>query len=186
MKTLIRAGIMLAVAGGFCLAFSLSASADVVEPNSAYQPAFTAMLEDETAVAAKLAEQAAPQAAKEEAAAAAQKQQVSESEATPAPEQAFRPASVPVIKSSSSVSVSLVNRITHPLRIGLEHIEASLGRVVSACETGFGTGNGGPMFVFAVLALAVPLIRRRVIGTRWTTDEDVPEFLFAWELTPPG
>lgn len=200
MRTLIRAGILLAAAGGFCIGLSLSASADVVEPRSAYQPSSTGLLEKEAAASAALADLSGSDPAKADAAAkaekAAAKEKAAEKEkadkpsepvvATPAPEQVVRPARVPVMQSSSTVSVSLVDRITHPLRIGLESFEASLGRVVSACDIGFGSGAGGPVLVLAVLALALVLIRRRVIGTRSATDEDMPEFLFAWEQTPPG
>ncbi len=186
VRKLIRAGVLLAVAGGFCVALSLTASADVVEPKSAYQPASAAMLAEEQA-AAKLAELAQTDPIKVAAATEVEKEKPSEvAVATPAPEQVVRPGRVAVMQSSSSVAVSLVDRIAHPLAVGLEHIEASLARVVSACDIGLGSGAGGPALVLAVLALASPFARRRVIGTRWATDEDVPEFLFAWEQTPPG
>ena len=82
-------------------------------------------------------------------------------------------AVVPETRDTSS----LVEHVVYPLRIGVEHLKTSLGRVVSACEIGFGTGAGGPVLVLGVLGMAIPFIRRRVFAIRWATDEDVPEFL---------
>jgi hypothetical protein len=197
VRSVIRAAVLVAAAAGFCGALSLTASADVVEPTSAYQPASTGLIEEGSTAAAlkelEAAEEANPPAEQTEKAKPAEEEAAPASPApvpvTPAPEHVVRSARVPAAESAqstSSVSVTLVDHITQPFRIGLEIIEASLGRVVSACDAGFGTGAGGPALILAVLALAAPLIRRRVIGTRWTTDEDVPEFLFAWEQTPPG
>ena len=49
MKALFKALILIAAAGGFCIALSMSAQADVVEPTSAYQPASTVLLDKEAA-----------------------------------------------------------------------------------------------------------------------------------------
>ena len=57
---------------------------------------------------------------------------------------------------------------------------------ITACQVGFGAGAGGPALVLGVLGLAVALAGHRVLGSRWASDEDVPRFLYAWELTPPG
>lgn len=180
----------MAAAAGFCVAFSLSASADVVEPKSAYQPAAGGLLQEE---AAKKAVADSSAAAEEKAAADAKAAKLAKKEAdevvepTPAPEQVVRQAPSRLTESTVTRSgPTLADRVTHPLRVGFYKIGASLGRVVGACEVGFGSGAGGPALVFAVLGMAAPFIRRRVFATRWTADEDVPEFLFARELTPPG
>jgi hypothetical protein len=183
-----KAIILLAAACGLCFVLSRPASADVVEPNSAYQPASVGLLEGKAAAAAMPAsDEAVPEKAKTDA--AAEEAQLSEvAEPTPAPEQVVRPAAPsPIMRSTSPQEVtSPVQRLLHPLGTALQRFQASLGRAVSACEVGFGTATGGPVIVFAVLAMALPFIRRRVIGTRWAVDEDMPEFLFARELTPPG
>jgi hypothetical protein len=184
VKTLVKALILLAAAGGFCVALSVSAQADVVEPNSAYQPASTSLLEKGAAPAAAMpsAEAEAAKAVKAE-----EKPEAPPSLApTPAPEQQVVRQVPTAVVPNIDHTPSLVDHIVHPLRIGVEHLKTSLGRVVSACEVGFATGAGGPVFVLAVLSMAIPFIRRRVTMTRWATDEDVPEFLYVWELTPPG
>lgn len=183
MKTPLRALILLATAGGFFLALSLTARADVVEPKSAYQPASTALLDEDAAA------DLAPQGAEVAAAAAAPGAVIEQREvaATPAPEQqVVRQVPTAVVVPEPGRIPALAEHVVHPLRIGVEHLRTSLGRVVSACEVAFGSGAGGPALVLAVLAMATPFIRRRVIGTRRVTDEDAPEFLFVWELTPPG
>ena len=187
MKTLVKALILLAAAGGFCMALSLSAQADVVEPKSAYQPASTGLLE-------KGAPAAGMPSAETEAAKAAEAEKVVPEQVeappslapTPAPEQQVTRQVPTAVVPNLDHTPSLVDHVVQPLRIGVEHLKTSLGRVVSACEVGFGTGAGGPVFVLAVLSMAIPFIRRRVMMTRWATDEDVPEFLYVWELTPPG
>lgn len=187
MRTLVKAIILLAAACGLCFALSRPASADIVEPNSAYQPASVGLLEGKAAAAAMPASEAIPEEAMADA--AAEEAALSEvAEPTPAPEQVVRPAAPsPIMRSSSPQEVtSPVQRLLHPLGTALQRFQASLGRAVSACEVGFGSTTGGPVIVFAVLAMALPFIRRRVIGTRWAVDEDMPEFLFARELTPPG
>jgi hypothetical protein len=188
VKALFRALILLAAAGGFCFALSMTAQADVVEPKSAYQPASTELLNDEAAAdlaAPAGAEAPKPQdAAIQEAAEPAIEQP--EVAPTPAPEQQVVRRLPTAIAPSLDRTPSLVDHVVHPLRIGVEHLKTSLGRVVSACEVAFGTGAGGPVLVLAVLSMVIPFIRRRVMMTRWATDEDAPEFLYVWELTPPG
>jgi hypothetical protein len=168
---------------------SLSAQADVVEPKSAYQPASTGLLENGAASAAGMpaAEAEAAEAEAAEAAKVEEKPVAPPSLApTPAPEQQVVRQVPTAVVANMDHTPSLVDHVVHPLRIGVEHLKTSLGRVVSACEVGFRTGAGGPVFVLAVLSMAIPFIRRRVTMTRWATDEDVPEFLYVWELTPPG
>ena len=184
VKTLVRSLILLAAAGGFCVAFSLSAQADVVEPKSAYQPASTSLLE-KGAPAAGIPS-AETEAAKAEEVAQERDEAPPSVAPTPAPEQQVVRQVPTAVVPDMDHTPSLVDHVVHPLRIGVEHLKTSLGRVVSACEVGFGTGAGGPVFVLAVLSMAIPFIRRRVSMTRWATDEDVPEFLYVWELTPPG
>ena len=184
MKALVRAFIVLAAAGGFAVVLSVAARADVVEPSSAYQPASVGLLEKGSGPTAdmpgpaKVSPGKAPEVVETPSEVA---------EATPAPEQQVVRQVPATIMQPSAVHVpSAVDRVVHPLRIGLEHMRASLGRVVSACAVGFGTSAGGPALVLAVLSIVIPFARRRVTSIRWAADEDVPEFLFAWELTPPG
>ena len=182
MKALLKALILLAAAGGFFVVLSTAANADVVEPRSAYQPASTALLNEQAAAdltmptAAPAAAQPAPEAAIER----------HEIPATPAPEQQVVRQVPTAVVPRMDATPALSDHIVHPLRIGLEHLKTSLGRVVSACEVGFGTGAGGPVLVLAVLCMLIPFVRHRFFAFRWTTDEDVPEFRYVWELTPPG
>jgi hypothetical protein len=187
VKTLVRALILLAAAGGFCVALSLAAQADVVEPTSAYQPASTGLLEKGTPAGADMP--AAKAVEQEKAPAKVEKlpPQPAVVAPTPAPEQqVVRQVPTAVVPGIRDASSSLIDHVVHPLRIGVEHLRTSLGRVVSACEVGFGSGAGGPVFVLAVLGMAIPFIRRRFFAFRWATDEDIPEFRYVWELTPPG
>ncbi len=190
MKTLVRGLIVLAAASGFCVALSLAAQADVVEPKSAYQPASTGLVENGAPAAdvpapAPAEDAKPPKAEKAEKAEKVEPQPITV-EATPAPEQQVVRQVPTAVVSESGDSSSLVDHVVHPLRIGVEHLKTSLGRVVSACEVGFGTGAGGPVFVLGVLSMAIPFIRRRIFAIRWATDEDVPEFRYVWVLTPPG
>lgn len=181
MKTLVKTAIVLVGAGAFCWALSAAASADVVTPRSAYQPASTNLLSSAPAA------REMPSRVKTESVKVAAAGAESKPEPTPASEQVVRPARVPTAhENARPESPSVAYRLAHPFGVGLDHLTASLGRAVGACEVGFGTGTGGPVLVLAVLGMAIPFIRRRVIGTRWTADEDVPEFLYAWEQTPPG
>jgi hypothetical protein len=179
--------ILLAAAGGFCVALSLSAQADVVEPKSAYQPASVGLLEKgapgtDVSVPEGQQEAAVPKVQEAKEAPVAE-----EVPATPAPEQqVVRQVPTAIAPSATREAPSLADRIVHPFQVGLEHIRATLGRAVSACKVGFGAGAGGPVLVLGVLCMAIPFTRRRVLGTRRAADEDAPEFLFAWELTPPG
>jgi hypothetical protein len=186
VRGLLRAGVLVAAAAGFCVAFSLHASADVVEPKSAYQPASVGLLEEEAAKAA--VPEGEPAKVDPKAEEAKQEKPDEVVAATPAPEQVVRQVPAHLVRPNTvgGSAPSVVDRVMHPLRVGFQHIGASLGRVVGACDIGFGTGSGGPVLVLAVLSMAVPFIRRRVFQTRWSADEDVPEFLFARELTPPG
>jgi len=188
VKALVRVVILLAAAGGFCVALSLAAQADVVEPQSAYQPASVALLTKGSPAAAEMPAGAAAEAQKAQKQVEVQEQPVAEAAATPAPEQqVVRQVPTAIVQSREQARpASLVDHIVHPLRVGMEHLRTSLGRVVGACEVGFGTGAGGPVFVLGVLSMAIPFTRRRVFATRRATDEDVPEFRYVWELTPPG
>jgi hypothetical protein len=197
VRKLIRAALLLGGAAAFCIALSAAASADMVEPNSAYQPASVALLNEEAAKDAALpTEEAAAKQQAEAKKAEAKKAEEAEKAAnpqeavpaTPAPEQVVRqvPAHLTRPINERSEQPSVAEKIVHPFRAGLQQIGASLGRVVSACDVLPGTGAGGPVFVLAVLSLVAPFIRRRVVDTRWAADEDVPEFLYAQELTPPG
>jgi hypothetical protein len=188
VKALVRALVLLAAAGGFCVALSVAARADVVEPNSAYQPASTGLVDGASAAGADL-----PAAAEAEAQrstppkAKPTEPEIAPVAPTPAPEQqVVRQVPTIVVPEANAAPASLIGHVVHPLRIGVEHLKTTLGRVVSACEVGFGTGAGGPVLVLGLLCMAIPFIRRRLFAIRWATDEDVPEFRYVWELTPPG
>jgi hypothetical protein len=193
VRTLIRAALLLAGAAGLSLVLSAAASADMVEPKSAYQPASVELL-NEKAAADAMPEPAKTEATERQAKKAKPKAEKPEAEKlgevaepTPAPEQVVRQAPAHLTRSHTQTEApSVADRIVHPFRTGLEQIGAALGRAVSACEVGAVPGAGGPALALAVLSLAAPLIRRRIIGIRRTADEDVPEFLYAQELTPPG
>jgi hypothetical protein len=180
MRTLLRAGVLAVAAAGFCVALSSAASADVVEPKSATQPAAAGLLEQE-AVKAVAAAEAPPEG---------QETPKAQPEATPAPEQVVRqaPPVRHIVRADTTVrpEPSVVERVTHPLRMGFQQVGATLGRVIDACSVGFGSGAGGPVLVFAVLSLAFPFIRTRVLMARGITDERVSDFLLVRELTPPG
>ena len=187
MKTLVRALVLLAAACGFCLALSLAAQADVVEPTSAYQPASTGLLSKGAPAGAEELPPAASSEAKPPKVEKVEPEPIVVAP-TPAPEQQVvrQVPTTLVPEAGHGASSSLIDHVVHPLRIGVEHLKTTLGRVVSACEVGFGTGAGGPVLVLGVLSMAIPFIRRRIFAIRWATDEDVPEFRYVWELTPPG
>lgn len=190
VRTLRTALVLLAATAGFLVALSMSAHADVVEPTSAYQPASTVLLDPTSPEAAEAAEAAtalpSPTAAPKIAEPATTKIDQPEVAPTPAPEQQVVRQVPTVVVPHDDHAPALADHVVHPLRIGVEHLKTSLGRVVSACEVAFGTGAGGPALVLAVLCMATPFIRRRIFAIRWATDEDAPEFRYVWELTPPG
>lgn len=189
MKSLVRGVFLVAVAVGAGVALSAVAHADVVEPASAYQPASVRFVDEDAAAAAM---PAAEEPKPDKADVAKKKKTKAEPAAdlpaaTPAPEQqVVRPASLPLVHEQAERAASASGRVVHPIRVGLEHIGASLGRVVNACQVGLATGPGGPVLVLAVLSMAIPFARRRISSIRRTADEDAPEFLYVWELTPPG
>ena len=182
MKVLVKALIVAGGIIGVSVVLSSAARADVVEPRSAYQPASVGLLSEEAAAAAM------PEPTTTEVPTDAKKapEEPEATPATPAPEQQVVrqvPAAVQDLHAERS---SVVHRLMDPFRVGFEHIGASLARVASACDVGLATGPGGPVLVLAVLGMALPFARRRFSRSRRAADEDVPEFLFAWETTPPG
>lgn len=186
MRSLVRLGLILTAAGGFVFALALSASADVVEPSSAYQPASTALLEK----GPPGAETTLPT---EEAAASGLGEASQDAEtrdavvpATPAPEHQVRPAPAHITRMDPVSHDSVLARAARPLSVGLERIGSYLGRVISTCQVAAGSGAGVPVLALAVLSVVAALDRRRVFGTRLTTDEDVPELLYATEVIAPG
>ena len=202
MKGIVRAALVAASAVAFCVALSSIASADVVEPESAYQPASSGLVQPSTGAKGTVPtepkplgdefyattdkeqkeEKAEPVIAKEEA-----KPIEEPAVATPAPEQVVRQAPAHLTQRPAvPVADSPIERVTRPLRTGFQLIGSYLERVASACQVGFGTGTGGPVLVLAVLSLAAALNRHRTSLVRPATDEDVPELLYAWKLTPPG
>jgi hypothetical protein len=191
VKGLIRIGLVAAAAAGFFAFLSSVASADVVEPESALQPASAQLMQkdatSEEAVAAKPKplEEAFYGAEQEKEQTAEQTEAIP---ATPAPEQVVgrAPMRTAVQEEPSHGGGSVLDRAVQPLRAGFHQIGAYLGRVANACQVGLGSGAGGPVLVLGVLCMAIALERRWVLRARPATDEDVPEFLFAQELTPPG
>lgn len=183
---LVRAACVVAAAAGCAIALASVASADVVEPTSAFQPASMDLFTEGSGPAGVpgLAD------ASIEAPAAAVEEEVADDEAvvaTPAPEQVVRPVPAHLMDLEPvGDAPSALERVTRPLQAGFQHVGSYLGRVVSACEVGLGSGAGGPVLVLGVLSVALAFNRRRVLGSRTATDEDVPQFLYAWESTPPG
>ena len=185
LRSLVRLGLILTAAGGFVFALALSASADVVEPSSAYQPASTRLLEKGPGAGTTLpvVEKAAPGVGEASPAAESRDTVVP---ATPAPEHQVRPAPARITRAEPVSHDSALARAARPLGVGLERIGSYLGRVISTCQVVPGAGAGVPVLALGVLSVVAALDRRRVFGTRLTTDEDVPELLYATEVIAPG
>ena len=187
LKLLVRTAILLAAAGGFVVALSLAASADVVEPSSAYQPASTALLEEtsgtQAATGLPAEESVAPQATGEISPDA--EARVEPAPATPLPDLHVGLAPSHIVRTES-VSESVVEKAVRPLGAGLERIGSYLARVVSACHEAASSGAGVPVLALAVLSVATALDRRWILGIQPTTDEDAPELLYASEVIAPG
>jgi hypothetical protein len=188
LRLLVRAGLVVAAAGGFLFVVALTASADVVEPSSAYQPASTELLNQSGpgAVGSLPAdEMAGTEQVGETSQVAETRDEVPP--ATPAPEHQVRPAPTHIVRTEEPAPhESGLASVVRPLRVGLEQIGSYLGRVVSACQVAAGSGAGVPVLALAVLSVVAALERRRVLGTRFITDEDVPELLYAREVIAPG
>jgi MYXO-CTERM domain-containing protein len=194
MRLAVRAGLILLGAGALWMVLSSSAFADVVEPDSAYQPASTGLVADEGQKAPTPKQMPKPDssdakmAAKdpEPKASRAVKEEVAADPATPAPEPQVRPAPVEIAPPDPAPRMTVMARAIRPLVVGFQHIGSYLERVVSACQVAVGSGAGGPVLVLGVLSLVTAFVRRRVLGTWSATDEDVPELLFATEVIKPG
>jgi hypothetical protein len=187
VRLLVRTALVVGAAGGFMLAVAASASADVVEPSSAYQPASTELVKHsgsetmgslpaEKAVGTEQTGESSPVVAEPRDAAPA----------TPAPEHQVRPAPAHIVRTEPEPHESGLATAVRPLTVGLERIGSFLGRVVSACSVAAGSGAGVPVLALAVLSVVVAFERRRVLGTRFIADEDVPELLYATEVIAPG
>jgi hypothetical protein len=162
----------------------MAAQADVVDPKSAMTLADSAFAPEKAAAPASEEPKPIPSTEPKPSAVLAK-----EVPATPAPEQQVRQAPPQISRTGSTVAAperSPVDNALRPITTGLQHVGSYLGRVVSACQVGFGAGTGGPVLVLAVLGLVAALERRRTFGVRSVTDEDVPEFLYAGEISPPG
>jgi hypothetical protein len=185
VRLLVRAAVVVAAAGGFLAALAVSASADVVEPSSAYQPASTALLEE--GAPGPAAELAVPEPSSEPK---AEPPPVAETRdvpvATPAPEHQVRAVPVHIARREPEPRPAGLPAAVRPFVTGVERIGAYLGRVVSACQVAAGSGAGVPVLALAVLSVATALTRRRVIGTRSIADEEARELLFAGEVIAPG
>ncbi len=184
MKGLIRVGLVVAAAAGFFAFLSTTASADVVEPESALQPASSNLMPQDSAPKEAAAK---PQPLEETFQADQAEAEKEAAPATPAPEQVVsRAPARPVVQEPAHNDSSVLDRAVQPLRSGFQQVGAYLGRVANACQVGLGSGAGGPVLVLGVLCMALALERRWVLRAQPATDESVPEFLFAQELTPPG
>jgi len=177
----LKGAILVAAAAGFIFAFGSSASATVVDPGSAYQPASVGL--------AKMAVDASKPSTNPFAAlsTAPQIKKADPPPATPAPEPVVARVQ-PTLASSvpSQSSGSPITRVVRPLRRGVQRFGSYLERVVSSCPVGPVSSTGGPVFVLAVLSVGLALNRRWVLAAQPATDERVPVLLYAWELTPPG
>jgi hypothetical protein len=107
--------------------------------------------------------------------------------ATPAPEPVVARV-LPQTSSSFSVgsAVAPVVRATRAIHRDVQRFGSYLERVVSSCPVGPVSATGGPVIALGILCFGLALNRRWVLAAQPATDESVPEFLFAWELTPPG
>lgn len=180
VKSSLRAGLVLVCAAGFCIALGVAASADVVDPASAYQPASTELVSGKPDGQESLL----PSAPLDGSFFTAPSDEVV---ATPAPEQVVTQAPAHIVRAIPSPNDgTALDRAVRNVGSGFKNIGALLGRVASACQVGLATGTGGPVVVLAVLSGLTAITRRRALFARWATDEDVPELLYAWEITPPG
>ncbi len=184
-RFLFRAAILAAGAAGFVWALSAVASAKVVDTGSAYQPTTVSL--------AKMAVDASapstnPFAALAPSAQSGQKiEKADPPAATPAPEpvvERVAPRTNPM--SSVGTSVAPLARATRAIHRDAQRFGSYLERVVSSCPVGPVSATGGPVIALGILCSGLALNRRWVLAAQPATDESVPEFLFAPELTPPG
>ena len=159
---------------------AVTASADAGDPTSAYQSAFKIALTPQ-AVQAASKPAPAPEVVKPEPAKAAAPSTGDEPVATPVPEQFVSQGPAPARQEHRSV----VERIVFGAGAKYRVIESFFGRVASATQDGAGPGTGVPVLVLAVLSVAAVVEHHRR-HSRWATDENVLELLYARELTPPG
>lgn len=216
MRASVRtAGILIGVAATAWLLVGLAgtAAADLVTPNSADQPVSTSLqdsppkaapspggeetAEDGSTEAPVVAEGPAPAeeaegaAAAPEAAAAVEPTPLAPPPVyTPVPETTIKRA-VPVQASSEATEAraeesSALERAAQNVEQRLGEVGAFFAQVVRACQVGVGQSTGGPVAAFAVLSVATVLIRRRTLWARLATDEEAPEFLYAWDVIAPG
>jgi len=177
----LKAAILAACAAGFVFALSAAASAKVVDTGSAYQPTTVSLAKMAVAASAPStnpfsATSTTPQIKKADTA-----------PATPVPEPVVTRVQ-PILSSSSAGTqpAGPLERAITPLRRGVQRFGSYLERVVSSCPVGPVSATGGPVIALGILCVGLALNRRWVLAARPATDESVPEFLFAWELTPPG
>lgn len=186
MRVVLRAGLVLVGAAAVCVAFGSAASADVVDPASAYQPASTRLVSEEPS--AEEQKPLLPAKPMEQAFYPVGEHQDGEVAATPAPEQLVTqaPARAERAEPPAEQAGSALERAIDRAGEGFHDISAFLGRVTSAAQGGAASGAGGPALVLAVLAVVTALDQRRVLRTRWVTDEEAPELLYAREIICPG
>lgn len=188
MKTLVRAAILVSGAAGFCIAFAVSAGADVGNPASTYESAIKIALSRQAVQAASkpaVQPQAAkPEVAKPEPEKATESEERGEPVATPVPESFVSQGPAPVVARAHERR-SVVDRIVFGAGAKYRALEAFVGRVASTAQDGSGPGTGVPVLALGVLA-AVAVVEHQRRHNRWATDENALELLYSRELTPPG
>lgn len=188
MRLWLRAGLVVLGAVAACVAFAGAASADVVDPATPYQPASTRLVSEESQSGER--DPLVPAQPLEQAFYPAEGQQDGEVAATPAPEQAVTQAPPRPHERghepASERAASPLQGVAERARDGIDTISAFLGRVTSAAQPSGGAWAGGPVLVLAVLSAVAALDQRRVFRTRWVTDEEAPELLYAREVICPG
>lgn len=113
-----------------------------------------------------------------------------------APPPVYTPVPEPVIERATPASALRAAEAGEPeaaslgvvehARRGMDEAGAVLRQVVHACQVGVGQASGGPLAALAILSMVTALERHRARRARLATDEDVPEFLFAWDVIAPG
>lgn len=198
MRRSIQAAVVVAGAFGFLFMLALGASADIVntsDPSQSQPQRFMPRFQPASAQAAPDAQPASsPQAPPSQppintGETPAEAPPDLTPAPAPAPEHIVTRSVAPVHKSEAKKLVDPFRPVAQAVEIvqgSIQHVGAFFGEVASACKVGVAGGSGGPALVFAVLGMATALERRRVFGTRWATDEEVPEMLYAWDVIAPG
>lgn len=181
-----RAAIVMSAAAGICVALSAVASAEVGNPAATYQSAMKIALAGQPLPPTQLAAPTHPIAQQEPASKAAAPVAREVPAATPVPEQFVSEAPVPVRHIGTAAHrQAAVAGIVFAAEAKYREIEAFFGRVANAGQGAPGPGAGVPVLVLGVLGLAAVVEHHRW-RSRWATDENAIDLLYARELSPPG